>query len=146
MQPGKPSALIKPTIETKFHIDYDWWTRERPNDLRIYLLSHLPPDKRAYFQNKTAADQMLDYIHPETAEVLRLDELGLALQEAANQSDFINTHTSLVDSLFRVFIANGNQPRSPLELAQITGRDAQTILKTVGGPKVYMGIRPYLHS
>lgn len=146
MQPGKPSALIKPTIETKFHIDYDWWSRERPNDLRIYLLSHLPPDKRAYFQNKTTADQTLDYIHPDTAEILRLDELGLALQEAAHQSDFINTHTSLVDSLFRVFIANGNQPRSPLELAQLTGRDAQTILKTVGGPKVYMGIRPYLHS
>lgn len=146
MQPGKPSALIKPTIETKFHIDYDWWTRERPNDLRVYLLSHLPPEKRAYFQNKTAADQTLDYIHPDTAEVLRLDELGLALQEAAHQPDFINTHTSLVDSLFRVFIANGNQPRSPLELAQMTGRDAQTILKTVGGPKVYMGIRPYLNA
>ena len=146
MQPGKPSALIKPTIETKFHIDYDWWSRERPSDLRVYLLSHLPPEKRAYFQNKTAADQMLDYIHPDTAEVLRLDELGLALQDAAHQPDFINTHTSLVDSLFRVFIANGNQPRSPLELAQLTGRDAQTILKTVGGPKIYMGIRPYLHS
>lgn len=146
MQPGKPSALIKPTLETKFHIDYDWWSRERPNDLRTYLLSHLPPEKRTYFQNKSGADQVLDYIHPETAEVFRLDELGLALQEAASQSDFINAHTSLVDSLFRVFIANSNQPRSPLELAQATGRDAQTILKTVGGPKVYMGLRPYMHS
>jgi hypothetical protein len=146
MQPGKPSALIKPTLETKFHIDYNWWSRERPSDLRTYLLSHLPPEKRSYFQTKSGADQILDYIHPDTAEVMRLDELGLALQEAASQPDFINSHTSLVDSLFRVFIANGNQPRSPLELAIATGRDAQTILKTVGGPKVYMGIRPYLDS
>lgn len=142
MQPGKPSALIKPTLETKFHIDYDWW---KSDELRVYLLSHLPPDKRTHFQTKTTDDEVLDYVHPDTGEILRVDELGLALQEAAHQSDFINTHTSLVDSVFRVFLANGNLPLSALELAQLTGRDAQTILKTVGGLKVYMGLRPYVH-
>jgi hypothetical protein len=143
MQPGRPSALIKPTQDTKFHIDYEWWQREG-EDLRPYLLTHLPPEKRAYFLNKTEVDQILDYIHPETGEVFRLDELGLALQEAARSADFINAQTSLVDSVFRVFLANGNVPRTPRELAKDTGRDAATILKTLGGIKVYKGIRPYL--
>lgn len=142
MQPGKPSALLKPTLDTRFHIDYDWWRREQPGDLRPYMLTHLPPEKREHFL-KQEVDRVLDYVHPETGEVFRLDELGLAIQEAARQPDFINPQTSLVDSLFRVFLANGNLPRSPRELAIDTGRDAQTILKTVGGIKIYKGIRPY---
>jgi hypothetical protein len=145
MQPGKPpSVIIKPTLDTKFHIDYAWWEQESGGDLRPYLLTHLPPDKRDYFLNKSEADKMLDFIHPETGEVFRLDELGLALQEAALQPDFINPQTSLVDSIFRVFLGNGNVPRSPRELAQDTGRDAQTILRTFGTTKVYKGIRPYI--
>ena len=28
-------------------------------------------------------------------------------------------------------------------LSEITGRDAKTILKTIGGMRVYRGIRPY---
>lgn len=139
MPPGKP-VLLKPTADTKFHIDYDWWEREN-EDLRPYLLTHLPPEKREYFQNLEEM-RVVDYIHPETGEVFRLDELHLALQEAAHASDFINPQTSLVDSIFRVFLANGNQPRSPRELAQDTGRDATTILRTVGGVKIYKGIRP----
>ncbi|MCU0511148.1 MAG: hypothetical protein MUE40_01115 [Anaerolineae bacterium] len=143
MQPGKPNILLKPTLDTRFHIDYEWWQREQqPGDLRTYMLTHLPPDKRDYFQ-KQEQDRVLDYVHPQTGEVFRLDELGLAIQEAARQPDFINPQTSLVESIFRVFLANGNIPRTPRELAKDTGRDAMTILKTVGGIKVYKGIRPY---
>jgi hypothetical protein len=142
MQPGKSGTLIKPTLDTRFHIDYDWWQREQPKDLRPYLLSHLPPDRREHLQ-KQEVDRVLDYVHPDTGEVFRLDELGLAIQEAARQPDFINPQTSLVDSIFRVFLSNGNLPRSPRELAIDTRRDAQTILKTVGGMKIYKGIRPY---
>ena len=36
----KPSALVKPTLDTTFHIDYSWWDRTG-EDLRTYLLSHL---------------------------------------------------------------------------------------------------------
>lgn len=143
MQPGKPSTLVKPTLDTKFHIDYDWWANESENDLRPYLLTHLLPEKREYFQTKTEADQVLDYVHPETGEVFQLDELGWAIQAAARQPDFINPQTSLVDSVFRVFLVNGNLPLSPRELAEATGRDAQTILRTFGTTKVYKGIRPY---
>jgi hypothetical protein len=136
----KPSAIIKPTLDTKFHIDYEWWEREN-NDLRSYMLTHLPSDLREKF-NEGAEERVIDYIDPETAEVFQLDELGLAIQEAAKREDFINFQTSLVDSVFRVFLANSNTPRTPQELEEDTGREARTILKTFGGLRVYRGLRP----
>lgn len=140
MSAGKPKAFIKPTLDTRFHIDYDWWEREN-NDLRSYMLTHLPPEMRDTFIEKDEYE-VIDYIDPETGEVLQLDELGLAIQEAAKQADFINPQTSLVDSVFRVFLVNSNTPRTPEELEEDTGRDARTILKTFGGLRVYRGIRP----
>ncbi|MBI5669195.1 MAG: hypothetical protein HZC41_14415 [Chloroflexi bacterium] len=138
---GKPSSLVKPTLDTKFHIDYSWWDRSG-DDLRVYLLSHLLPEQRDRL-SQIEAGSMVDYIDPETGEVKQLDELGLAIQQAAKDPNFINPHTSLVDSVFRVFLANGNIPLSPRELAERTGRPAQTILKTFSGSTVYRGIRPF---
>ena len=142
---NKPSSLVKPTLDTKFHIDYDWWKREPTGaqDLRIYLLSHLLPEQRERI-SQSVEGNVVDYIHPDTAEVFQLDELGLAIQTAANDPNFINPHTSLVDSVFRVFLANGNVPLSPRELADKTGRSAAVILKTFSGARVYNGIRPNL--
>ena len=137
----KPSGLIKPTEQTKFHIDYDWW-EHNSEDLRTYLLSHLSPEKREQL-SKAEEGSMVDYINPDTGEVLQLDELGLAIQTASREPEFISPHTSLVDSIFRVFLANGNVPMSPIELAEATGRPATTILKTLSGLRVYKGIRPY---
>lgn len=138
----KPNALVKPTLDTKFHIDYDWWHRNS-EDLRTYLLSHLLPEQRERL-NTTDDTITLDYIHPKTGEVFQMDAIGMAVLEAAQDPNFINPHTSLVDSVFRVFLANSNIPLTPNELAQITGRDAQTILKTLSGRTVYKGIRPNL--
>jgi hypothetical protein len=142
MQPSKPkpSATIKPTVDTKFHIDYEWWVKEN-NDLRSYKLTQLPSDLREKFEDG-GEEKVIDYVDPETGEVFQLDELGLALQEAAKRDDFINLQTSLVDSIFRVFLGNGNTPRTPQELEEDTGREAKTILKTFGGLRVYRGIRP----
>lgn len=140
MQPGKPSPILKPTLDTKFHIDYDWWEREN-NDLQSYMLSHLPPDLRDKFEEQ-ATEELVDYIDPESGEVFQLDALGLAIREASQREDFINSQTSLVDSVFRIFLSNGNAPRTPRELEDDTGRDARTILKTFGGIRVYRGVRP----
>jgi hypothetical protein len=140
MVAGKPSFLIKPTLDTKFHIDYSWWERSS-EDLRTYLLSHLLPEQRERLSQNNE-DRQVDYIDPDTGEVLRLDELGLAIQIAADDDNFINPHTSLVDSVFRVFLANGNFPLTPRELEEETGRPASTILKTFGGMQIYKGIRP----
>ena len=49
-----------------------------------------------------------------------------------------------MDAVFRVFIANGNQPLSPEELTDRIGRPGQanTILRTLSGARVYKGLRP----
>jgi hypothetical protein len=137
---GKPSALIKPTVDTMYHIDYSWWDRS-DEDLRTYLLSHLPPEQRERLSQMTE-NRIVDYIDPDTGEVFQLAELGLAIQQAAKDLNFINPHTSVVDSIFRVFLANGNEPQSPKDLAERIGRPASLILKTLSGGRIYKGVRP----
>ena len=87
---------------------------------------------------------MVDYVNPETGEVFQLDELGLAIQEAAKDPNFINPHTALIDSIFRVLLANGNVPLSSRELAEQLERPAAVILKTLSGARVYKGLRPFI--
>ncbi len=140
--PGKPSALVKPTLNTRFHIDYDWWERS-PEDLRVYLLSHLLPEQRERL-SASGEDHVVDFVDPETGEVTQLDELQLAIQLAARDPNFINPQTPTVDSIFRVFLKNNNKPMSPKELAPIINRPAETILKTLSGGRIYKGIRPFL--
>ncbi len=139
---GKPSALIKPTLDTRFSIDYTWWERSG-EELDVYMLSHLLPEQRETL-SPSAERRMIDYIDPNTGEVSQLDELALAIRLAAADPNFISPQTSLVDCIFRVFLANNNQPLTPRELAAQTGRDANTILKTLGGTRIYKGIRPYI--
>lgn len=139
--PGKPSTLVKPTVDTKFHVDYSWWERS-DEDLRTYMLSHLLPEQRDRL-SQHHEERMVDYVDPETGEVFQLDELRLAVKIAAQEPSFINTQTSTVDSIFRVYLKYNNQPMSPRELAVHTSRPADVILKTISGGRVYKGIRPY---
>jgi hypothetical protein len=137
----KPAGhRVKPTNETKFHIDYSWWERD-DRDLRTYLISHLAPEQRDKFK-EVHDDNAVDWIDPETAEVKRVDALQQALAQAAQTPHWINEHTTLVDAVFRVFLANGNKPLSPDELAKTINRQSATILRTLAGAQVYMGIRP----
>lgn len=138
---GKPSAHAKPTLNTRFHIDYEWWERTS-EDLRTYLLSHLRPEQRDRL-SQTEEDRVVDYVDPETGEVFRYDELQLAIRQAASDPEFISPHTSMVDGVFRVFLKNNNTPLTPRELADEINRSPETILKTLGGIHIYKGIRPY---
>lgn len=135
--------LIKPSVETKFYIDYQWWEESR-DDLQVYLLTHLSSEQQRTLERKDLAE-VIDYVDPETGEVTQLDALGLAIRESAARDDFITGHIGLIDSVFRALLVNGNTPLSALELEAVTGRDAATILKTIGGLRIYRGIRPH-HS
>ncbi len=132
--------LIKPSVDTKFYIDYSWWEQSR-DDLQIYLLTHLSPEQQQALADRDLREAF-DYVHPQTGEVFQMDTLELAIQESAKRDDFITEHIGLIDSVFRALLVNGNQPLSALELAEITRRPAATILKTIGGLRVYRGIRP----
>ena len=137
------NRLIKPTLKTKFHIDFDWWERES-REFRVYLMSHLCPEHQAAYADY-AGDDVIDAVDAETAEVRKEDGIQHTLRTHCSLlPDFITTHTSLVDSVFRVFIANGNQPQSPEELAERIKRPGQanTILRTLSGARVYKGLRP----
>ena len=61
-------------------------------------------------------------------------------------SDLISPHTTLVDAIFRIFLANGNAPMSPIELAQISGRAPDLILRVLMGEQIYRGLRPLLEG
>ncbi len=137
---AKPSGLVKPTVDTRYHIDYTWWQRS-DEDLRTYLLSHLPQEQRERLAGMNDEVQ-IDFIDPLTGEVTQVDELHYALQKAAQEPGFITPHTSLVDAIFRLLIASNNRPLSSNELSQKLNRPAGVILKMLSGNRVYKGIRP----
>ena len=141
--PARPAnQRVKPTLDTKFHIDYEWWKRE-DRDLRAYLISHLLPDQRSQFEVERNEDQV-DWIDPETAEVTRVDALQQALAKAAEDPQYISEHTTLVDAIFRIFLANRNKSLSPNELGKQLNRPPNTILRTLAGStgQIYKGLRP----
>jgi hypothetical protein len=144
--PATPSnRFVKPTLQTKFHIDFDWWDRET-QAFRVYLMSHLCPEHQAAF-DAAAPVEMLDYVDMETGEVTPIDRLQYVLgTHCAQQTGFLTPHLPLVDAVFRVFVANGNHPLTPEELAEKIERPhhAQTILRTLAGKVVYKGLRPMM--
>lgn len=137
--------LIRPTLETRFHIDYDWWDRA-DRDLEVYLRSHLCSEHQDTYADLDA-DAMVDYVDPDTAEVSKVAGVQHTLiSHCARQPDYLTPQTSLVNAMFRVFLANSNTPLSPIELSERLGKPPQVILRTISGRRVYKGIRPYTES
>ena len=135
--------LVKPTLDTLFHIDFGWW-QKHDQDWRIYLRNYLCPEHQRVFADLTTTNQV-DWVDAVTAEVQRVDGMQHALiTHCAKQPNFINPQTAMVDAIFRIFLANGNVPLSPNQLAVQLGRQAQLILKTMAGAQVHKGLRPCL--
>ena len=138
----KKFSLVKPTLQTPFHIDFAWW-RSNDRNWHVELRSLLCAEHQLTFAD-LPEDQMIDWVDPETAEVRQLDGLqNILITHCARQPGFFDEHTALVDAAFRLLLANGNSPTSVEALAGSLKRPADTILKTLAGPRVYKGIRPY---
>lgn len=136
-------SLAKPTLQTKFHIDFNWWTQS-DQDWKVYLKNLLCFEHQQTFAN-FQGDSSLDWVDPETAEVQRVDGLqNILITHCAKQPDFITEYTTMVDALFRIFMSNGNEPLSPMQLGERLGRPPATILNLLSGRQVYRGIRPVL--
>jgi hypothetical protein len=134
-------SFVKPGLTTSYHIDFDWWKNNDAN-WRVFLFGYLCPEHQDAFSD-VSNDIMIDWVDPETAEIHQVDGLQSTLMEhCAKLEDFYTDQTALVDAIFRVFLANGNTPLSPLELSDKIGKPAQTILRTISSPNVYKGIRP----
>ncbi len=135
------SSLIKPGLTTKFRVDFEWW-KSQDRNWRNWLVAFMCSKHQELFIQSTDAQEM-DLVNPETGEVTRGDGLIQTLVEhCAMQEGFISPNAPLVDSVFKVFIVNRNQPLNAIELAERIGKPADTILRTIGTTKVYKGIRP----
>jgi hypothetical protein len=139
----KKVSLVKPTIQTPFHVDFDWW-RATDNNWHVALQGLLCPEHQETFAN-IPEGQSIDWVDPETAEVHQLDGLQhTIISHCAKQESFLGEHTALVEGVFRLLLVNGNAPMTPEELSLKLNRPADTILKTIAGPRVYNGLRPYI--
>lgn len=135
----KAPALKRATEDTRFYIDYDWWERS-DLDLKTYLYSRLNIDEELQLD---ADMEQVDLIDAQTGEVRQVDGFQYVLQAYFNKlpQDF-TARSSLVDAVFCVLLANANQPMSAREIADRLDRPSNVVLRTLGGPRVYQGIRP----
>ncbi|PKO07552.1 MAG: hypothetical protein CVU41_02340 [Chloroflexi bacterium HGW-Chloroflexi-3] len=137
----KRYSIIKPTLETPFHIDFDWWKNHDQN-WRVYLHSFLCDEHQEIYTNEENSPK-IDWVDPITAEVFIVDGIQHTLMNhCAKKTEFIEKHTTIVNVVFGIFLSNDNKPLTPEQLSSITGKDAITILRTFTGSQVYRGIRP----
>jgi hypothetical protein len=137
----KRFSLVKPTPDTPFHIDFAWW-KQHDNNYRVYLHDCLCQEHRELYINLDD-ESWIDSINPETAEIKRVDGLQhVLITHCARQPGFLTLNTTLVDAVFRTFLANGNKPMSPNDLGVQINRPGETILRTLAGPQIYKGLRP----
>lgn len=140
--PPGPKFLVRPTIDTKFHIDYLWWERA-DRDLHVYLRSHLCEEHKEAF-SELDGDALVDNIDLETGEVSKVPAIqNILISHCSQQSDYITRRTSLVNAVFRLFLSNGNTPLTARELAERIGKQPNMVLRTFSSPRVYKGIRPF---
>jgi hypothetical protein len=135
----------KPTVDTKFHIDFDWW-EEKGHNFRVHLFSNLCKGCQERYRNYQETD-LIDWIDPNTAEVTQVDGLWHALRTCCSlKPEYVDTTTPLTTAVFRTFLANGNEPLSVAELGARLHRSPALILRTIGGLQVYSGIKPVTDS
>jgi len=141
---SKKFSLVKPTLETPFHIDFEWW-QQNDREWRVHLRSLLSKEALERFSDIISGDELVDWVDPETAEVHQVDGLQhVVITFTAQQEGFLNARTALVEAIFRLFLKNGNTPMTIQELGEELGRDPKQILRMLSGVRVYRGIRPLM--
>jgi hypothetical protein len=131
----------KPTVETKFQIDFGWW-EEQGRNFRVELMNHLCQECQDRFANYQEAE-VIDWVDEKTAEVTQVDGLWHSLRGCCSlKPDYVSQQTPLATAIFRTFLANGNEPLSPADLEERLGRPAERTLRLIGGFQVYNGIKP----
>lgn len=138
----KRFSLVKPTVDTPFHIDFAWW-KKNERDWHVYLRSLLCAEHQDAFAN-VEEGETIDWVDPMTAEVKPVEGVQNALMtHCVKQPEFLTSQTALVEAVFRLFLTNGNVPMSSGELSARLNRPAETILRTLAGARVYKGIRAF---
>jgi hypothetical protein len=135
----KTTNLRRVTADTKFYIDYSWW-EEGHLDLRTYLLARLSLGGEAV---QELPAEKIDLVDSKTGEVRQVDAFQYLVRNYfSRQGNDLVTQGSVVDAVFSVLLANGNEPMTAAEIADQVQRPTDLLLKTFGGPQIYHGIRP----
>jgi hypothetical protein len=133
---------LRPSVDTKFHIDFSWWEKQN-KDIRVFMRELLCPECLATVA-AVPGKQMVDMVDPQTAEVTQVDALWEAIRACCSlKPGYIEPDTPILDSIFRVFLANGNQPLSVRELHErLDKKPPDVILRILTRGQIYMGIKP----
>jgi hypothetical protein len=136
-------SLIRPTLQTHFHIDFAWW-QENERDWHVHMRNLMCAEHQEAYSSYEGGE-LIDFIDPETAEIRPMDGIQqIILSHCSQQPEWLTSQTALVEAVFRIFLSNGNSPLSAQELSLRLGRPANVILQTLAGPRVYKGIRPII--
>jgi hypothetical protein len=135
------AKYIKPTLDTKFHIDFEWWQKTK-QALKIDLNSHACAEVQEQYDDQP--HKTFDWIDPDTGQVFNIDLMWyLVHTHCSQQPDFIDSRMPLTTAIFCTFIANDNTPLTAVEIYErLQKKTPELILGTIGGRKVYKGIRP----
>ena len=135
----KLTKIKRATPDTRFFIDFEGW-EESNLDLKTYLMTRLSLGEDASLDSEF---DRVDLVDPQTGEVHQVDGFQYIVQAYFHQlpDDFL-TNASLVDAAFCVLLANANQPMTAREIAERIERQPDVVVRTLGGPKIYQGIRP----
>lgn len=136
----KATLRTQTTPDTKFFVDFEWWEKSEL-DIKTYLYSRLPIE-----EDETGMDlerDLIDLVDTKTGQVRQVDGFQYIVQAYFRQmpQDFLRT-TSMVDAVFCALLANANEPMTAQELSEAVERPVDIVLKTLGGPRIYQGIRP----
>lgn len=137
----KSSSLKRVNPNTRFYVDYEWW-KESNIDLKTYLFTRLGIGQDADSDSET---DEIDMVDPTTGEVRQVDGFQYMIQSYfAELPDDFFTQTSFVDAAFCVLLANANQPMTANEIAKRVEKPVDMVIRTLGGSKIYQGIKPIL--
>ncbi|MFN2109041.1 MAG: hypothetical protein ACK2UI_05225 [Anaerolineae bacterium] len=137
------ARFIKPTLDTPFHIDYNWWA-EQGLDLNVQLLQHLSPELREVYSGQSLEDK-IDLIDWETGEVRQVEGLQyLIATRCSKDPGYVMQAPTLLEAIFRVFLSNGNHPLTPRALAPLVGHTSEQVLRVLSGRIVRKGLRPVI--
>ncbi len=136
----KTTLRARSTPDTKFFVDFDWWEKS-DLDIKTYLYTRLPIK-----EEETTLDmerELIDLVDSQTGQVRQVDGFQYVVQTYFSQlpKDFM-LHTSMVDAIFCVLLAHANEPMTARELAKQVKKPVDVVLKTIGGSRIYQGIRP----
>ena len=133
--------LYRPTENTRFHIDYDWFEKNG-QDVKVLIRKCLTLEQQEHLP--AASVIIYDYIDDQTGEITQVDPvLHIIRSQNAQDPNFITTRTPVAEAAFRVFLVNNNQPMTPAELSHRINRKPSEILALLGGRVIYNGIRPF---